>query len=322
MTPPPTVPWEKLLWRPQPFPDNHVPASFLSELDHLPPKPRPHLRSLLFAALPISQHLAIIALFIAVFYGLLVDELGPGEVGWTCAACGWMGYGVRRWGWGSGEDSSDPESLLPPLTPLRSLILPPLLLALLSPILGTLTSATTSDSIWPLAGGLFFVHLLLADFTTGRDARLRRRELIRRQRARRGSTSGKEEAVEEKSLTSSLSLTSALSASIVLASRLPSTSHVFSLVLLAVGLFAGWPNLAKGIRESGKVFSLLLTLSLIVLALSLFPTAHPAPTLIFLCLILLTNVIGPLVFWYGWRWKTLRGGDWEVAVVKIRKREG
>lgn len=50
------------------------------------------------------------------------------------------------------------------------------------------------------------------------------------------------------SLTSSLSLTSALSASVVLASRLPSTAHVFSLVLLSVGLFAGWPVLAKGVR--------------------------------------------------------------------------
>jgi hypothetical protein len=52
------------------------------------------------------------------------------------------------------------------------------------------------------------------------------------------------------SLTSSLSLTSALSASVVLASRLPSTTHVFSLVLLAVGLFAGWPTLAKNVRVS------------------------------------------------------------------------
>jgi len=41
-----------------------------------------------------------------------------------------------------------------------------------------------------------------------------------------------------------------LSASVVLASRLPSTSHVFSLVLLSVGLFAGWPVLAKGVRVS------------------------------------------------------------------------
>ncbi len=30
-----TVEWEKVLWRPQPFPDNYVPPSFLAELDEL-----------------------------------------------------------------------------------------------------------------------------------------------------------------------------------------------------------------------------------------------------------------------------------------------
>lgn len=126
-------------------------------------------------------------------------------------------------------------------------------------MLGTLTSATTSDSIWPLAGGLFFVHLLLADFSTGPDARKLAR--LRRAKRRRSSGAGtrNDEVVEEKrwvrntrcaddSLTSSLSLTSALSASVVLASRLPSTAHVYSLVMLAAGLFAGWPTLAKGVR--------------------------------------------------------------------------
>jgi phosphatidylinositol glycan class C protein len=156
------------------------------------------------------------------------------------------------------------DGLLPPPTPLRPLILPPLILALLSPVLGTLTSATTSDSIWPLAGGLFFVHLLLSDFSTGRDARLRRwqrQKRVAERRSRRSSLSQYDTPVEEKryvtglmwaddSLTSSLSLTSALSASVVLASRLPSTAHVFALVLLSVGLFAGWPVLAKGVRVS------------------------------------------------------------------------
>ena len=59
---------------------------------------------------------------------------------------------------------------------------------------------------------------------------------------------------ETASLTSSLSLTSGLSASVVLASRLPSTAHVFSLVLLSVALFAGWPTIAKSVRVRLCVF--------------------------------------------------------------------
>ena len=97
--------------------------------------------------------------------------------------------------------AEDTDGLLPPPTPLRPLILPPLILALLSPVLGTLTSATTSDSIWPLAGGLFFVHLLLSDFSTGRDARLRRwqrQKRVAERRRRRSSLSQYDAPVEEK----------------------------------------------------------------------------------------------------------------------------
>jgi phosphatidylinositol glycan class C protein len=81
---------------------------------------------------------------------------------------------------------------------MRPLLLPPLLLSLLSPVLGTLTSATTSDSIWPLAGGLFFLHLLLADFTTGPDARRRARLRRARAKRRRSSVGSVDEVVEEK----------------------------------------------------------------------------------------------------------------------------
>lgn len=94
----------------------------------------------------------------------------------------------------SADSTADP--LIPTPTPLRTLILPPLLLSLLSPVLGTLTSATTSDSIWPLAGGLGFVHLLLVDFKTGEDMRvLRRREKLRK---RRGSVSWREIGEEKR----------------------------------------------------------------------------------------------------------------------------
>ena len=52
------------------------------------------------------------------------------------------------------------------------------------------------------------------------------------------------------SLAHSLSLTSTLSASVVLASRLPTNTHVFALVLFAVVLFALAPSLLKQLRVS------------------------------------------------------------------------
>ncbi|KIR26050.1 phosphatidylinositol glycan, class C [Cryptococcus deuterogattii LA55] len=320
--------WEKVLWRSQPYPDNYVPPDFLSELDDIPPRPRPPFHALLLACLPISQHISSIAIFLAIFAALLEGRVTPEAVGWGCVLSGIGGWAIWTWGWGRWRPKESPDSLIPTPTPLRTLILPPLLLSLLSPVLGTLTSATTSDSIWPLAGGLGFVHLLLVDFRTGEDVRvLRRRERLRK---RRGSV-GWKEIGEEKSLTSSLSLTSALSASIVLASRLPSTAHVFSLVLLAVLLFAGWPVITKSVREAGRGFSFVLTLSTTTLALSLFP-ARPStfsgiylrylpsvPTLVFLLILFLVNFIGPAMLWYAWRWKIRRGGGWDVATVRVRQ---
>lgn len=357
--PPNVPPWTPQLYAPHPaYPDNYVPPTFLSSLSTLTARPRPSLSTLVVAALPISEHLSVIGVFVGVFWGMLDGRWGPGGVGWGMVLVGAGVGGTRTLGWGrtgqaaagkKGErgiygechadlpcwhpilatprcpppsclprsscDGADPPALLPPNTPLRPLLLPPLLLALLSPVLGTLTSATTSDTIWPLASAMFFIHLLLADHTTGPDARRlrnKRRRVEASRRQRRMSTTyqvpietldngssdphehlspkervnrdggglykrhatvvgrivpvkGPDHATDahvvdadpegaydtdpdSPDLSSSLSLTSALSASVVLASRLPSTSHVFALVLLAVGLFAGWPAVAKGIR--------------------------------------------------------------------------
>ncbi|WVR04078.1 hypothetical protein IAU60_001077 [Kwoniella sp. DSM 27419] len=349
-------PWEKVLWRRQPFADNYVPPGFLAELDALPPRKAPRLVPLFYAVLPISLHLCVISLFLSIFHGMLERAITPEAVGWGCVVAGVGGWGVWKAGWGlrAVVKTVEDDPLIPSPTPLRSLILPPLLLALLSPVLGTLTSATTSDSIWPLAAGLGFVHLLLVDFSTGEDMRLsRRKERARRLNADASAmarttgsgigTRGRSGSVvlhqveDTKSLSSSLSLTSALSASVVLASRLPSTSHVFSLVLLAVLLFAGWPKIAKAVREAGKVFSLLLTTSTALLAISLFPHGHDwhiqvgqlntrfnlvlpsTPTIVLVSALLVTNALGPAMLIYAWRWKTRRGGGWDVAVVRVRK---
>lgn len=78
------------------------------------------------------------------------------------------------------------------------------------------------------------------------------------------------------------------------------------------------------IQESGKTFSCLLTLSLILLVVSLLPLTHleavlQPTTSVLMMVIALVNIVGPFAFWYAWIWKTQRGGGWDVAVVKVRK---
>lgn len=48
---------------------------------------------------------------------------------------------------------------------MKSSIMMFLVLMSLSPVLRTLTAATSSDSIWALAASLFLLNALLADYT-------------------------------------------------------------------------------------------------------------------------------------------------------------
>lgn len=117
----------------------------------------------------------------------------------------------------------------------RPVIITLLLLHSLSPVLRTLTHTTTSDSIWPLAGGLFILGLLLGDY--GKDVGSQRSccsPLLQTQCLSNLS-------FFLTRLSSSLAFTSSLSASIVLASRLPTNSHVFALILFSILNFVLFP---------------------------------------------------------------------------------
>ena len=88
-----------------------------------------------------------------------------------------------------------------------------------TPILKTLSEATSSDSIWALSATLFILNMLLADY---------------------GDLGPKPHR-----LTSVLSMNAAISTGVVLASRLRSNLQAFALVLSSVLLFALFPLLRK-----------------------------------------------------------------------------
>jgi len=58
----------------------------------------------------VGQHLAVIALFLAVFDGLREGAITPGQVDWACVGLGLTGYGVRRWGWGINQTQFGPRT--------------------------------------------------------------------------------------------------------------------------------------------------------------------------------------------------------------------
>ena len=138
---------------------------------------------------------------------------------------------------------SAPASILSPrnqqrLATAKSAVLIYSALLGLSPILKSLTWSTSSDSIWAMSTWLMLMNVFFFDY--GSDVSVK--------------------------YPSSLSTNAALMASTVLASRLASTTHVFSLTLFSIEVFGLFPVFRRHLRHRSWRMHVLLTIMLILTA--------------------------------------------------------
>jgi phosphatidylinositol N-acetylglucosaminyltransferase subunit C len=149
----------------------------------------------------------------------------------------------------------------------------------LSPILKSLTKSTSSDSIWALATWLLIINIFFFDYgTTTSISNNAGRSRSQSQTVISGGASMSTPV--DLSLTppnmfprappfpSSLSTNAALMASTVLASRLLTTTAVFSLTLFSIQVFGLFPVFRRHLRAVSLPLHVLLTTTLIVLATS------------------------------------------------------
>ncbi|CAD6910510.1 unnamed protein product [Tilletia controversa] len=278
MSPADAPTWERLLWKKQPFPDNYVPPSFLNKLQTNATIILPSYATLVVWSLPITQQIASILAFVGAFAHLLNGKVSAIELalgssltmllGWAifevfipeqnhrhpAARAG--GAGGRKKGPGRSEKSTR-ERIRQAANTIVSLFLLSLVLLALSPVLRTLTEATTSDSIWALSVGMFAVSAALADYSSAGRSIWIARTVSDEGTADRSSPvasmpsredHGLTEGASTGGLTSALSLNAAICASVVLGSRLPSDLDVFALMLLAVHFFALLPLASVRLR--------------------------------------------------------------------------
>jgi phosphatidylinositol N-acetylglucosaminyltransferase subunit C len=148
----------------------------------------------------------------------------------------------------------------------------------LSPILKSLTKSTSSDSIWALATWLLIINIFFFDYGTTKP---RSKSARARSTSQTVISSGPSMATPvDPSLTppnissrsppfpSSLSTNAALMASTVLASRLLTTTAVFSLTLFSIQVFGLFPVFRRHLRSVSLSLHVILTTGLIVLATS------------------------------------------------------
>ncbi|KAM5476914.1 glycosylphosphatidylinositol anchor biosynthesis [Microsporum audouinii] len=117
----------------------------------------------------------------------------------------------------------------------------------LSPILKSLTKSTTSDSIWAMSCWLMAINIFFFDYGSGE---------------KNIPVGGAATA----NFPASLSTNAALMASTVLASRLKSTSHVFSLTLFSIEVFGLFPVFRRHLRSYSWRGHVSLTVALVLSA--------------------------------------------------------
>lgn len=209
--------WRKLLWVRQPYPDNYVDDSFLSQLkqnSHVQPYT---LRALSRDSCGILEHVCSVVLFGCGFYFTYTGvNFFSGSTKANIIGGGDSPF--LLWGAAFGTAVLGGTSL-------KSSALVLCTLLALSPVLKSLTLSTSSDSIWALACWLVFANILFKDYSSRSDGGASTRSV--------------------------LATNLVLSAAIVLASRLETTMQVFSFILFSILLFGVFPNFLSRLRYTG-----------------------------------------------------------------------
>lgn len=260
------------------LPDNHVGSAFLQQLKRNANVRVRTFREMFLSSGPIVQHLSVTLAFVAIFIMVLEDEVSGGELSilsnltTVVVYAFWVVYmrleiSQQRRNNPCREASVRQRGRE---TILQGLIFT-LLLLIMSPVLKTLTEDTSSDTIWAISSGLLLMGWMVHDYST-EDGQ---RPLYQ--------------------YCSPLSLNCSMIAAIALASRLPTTTHVFGLLSLAVNVFAFFPLFRRILdRLLGRIGSLSCTLFTFVLCFCLWWKVYQPAAYIFLAAVAFITIISPL----------------------------
>ncbi|KZT02733.1 phosphatidylinositol N-acetylglucosaminyltransferase [Laetiporus sulphureus 93-53] len=286
--------WDRVLWKKKSYPDNYVPKSFLSSLSRNSNFVPYTYWYLVRASCAISQHLATIFIFLAVFIQLNESRLDARVLIWMSIGAFITGYAL--WELVDCRSDSKTSTGANHAKAMKSSILVFLALMALSPVLRTLTAATSSDSIWALSAGLFVLSALLADYTP-------LRAYIHHQER----------------LTSVLSMNAAISSAVVLASRLPDDQSVFALMLFSVQLFALFPILRRRLQTGPGFLQGFVTLSLCGSSVRLAASVSRIGTCLVFISLSFVMFVGPGVLIWAQKYKNEIRGTWDPAVPVLNK---
>lgn len=267
-------PWKKNLYENRDLPDNYTDSTFLDELrKNIKPNNVTGFEALTLGA-SISIQLSIVILFVMVFIWFNNNWIDPDSIFILSALPTITGYIYSTY---KLPDMSDRL-----VKDFRTALIFLCFGYILSPVLKTLTETVSTDTIYAMTIFMFLIHLIFSKY---------------------GSP--------QVSLSDSLSITSSIFGSLMLASRLATPIHAFSLLTVAVQCFVLLPFLLAKI--DGKI---IISIILILITIYFLIIISQILTYVFIAVTIFVHIICP--FWYV-KWQKYKDniyGPWDEAVIK------
>ncbi|KAI9105018.1 phosphatidylinositol N-acetylglucosaminyltransferase subunit C [Phlyctochytrium arcticum] len=280
----PPAKWQKLLYIQQDYPDNYVDDSFLEEMKKNVNVRQHHYWTVVHRTTAVSQQISSVLIFVAVFVHLYTGMTSPRNlIGLSFGALA-VGYVIWDFCTFRGRLKWHNRFRI-----FRSSFIILLVLVLLTPILTTLTKEISSDTVWALTVMMILANLVFHDYTS--------RDVIKVR------------------FPDSLSINAGIFASVILASRLASYEHVFSLMLFAIVIFAISPVIRRVLRKINPKADLLLLLLLVIMTVAMYiPISLALVNLYFIALIFV-NLVCPYWLIHAQKYKSEIRGPWDEARI-------
>ncbi|ODQ82760.1 hypothetical protein BABINDRAFT_159273, partial [Babjeviella inositovora NRRL Y-12698] len=299
-----SIPWKKLLYLRQPYPDNYTDTSFLSQLKrNLTVEPYYHLKVIHDFSLQLS-HWNCLSVVAVIFYGFYTYDWSPLRVFIpvsvlsivTATTC--LGY----------------QAVFRYLKPTVIIIF---ITLVLSPVLKSLTKSTSSDSIWALSVFLNIVNLISHDYFSNPYYI---------------ADSPDSASPKPSKLMTTFSTNVLIANSILLASRLRSSLAVFFFITISIqvnGLFRAFDlfvikgqgtasgrfrNVETGrVNRKGVFHWTALTFTVTALSRAIFLMCGPLIMTHWILANMAIIIGGPSLFLYFQRFKNEIQGPWDPA---------
>ncbi|RCH85134.1 hypothetical protein CU098_007506 [Rhizopus stolonifer] len=281
-------PWQKLLWVKQNYPDNYVDNTFLDELQRNVNVRSYDYWTIVCESGVITQQLSSVVIFIAIFIYLQNNVMSGHHLIWTGSLL--TGIGYIFWDFTMLKTKNDYEFKRQRVA--KSAFFFFITLLGLSPILKTLTSQISHDTIWALTVICFLINVLFHDYNTQTNA-------IK--------------------ITGSLSTNAAIFASVLLASRLKTNTGVFGLLSFAVEWFSLFPIFRRHLKSLSSKIQIMLTLVMLMVCVLLFFPISKAVVFIYILGFIFLTFICPYWLIFIQKYKNEIHGPWDEARPRIQR---